>query len=484
MRLGDWRHPGRLALQAWFDGEGDDELAWHIGRCARCFARVERLAAVRQAVRSAATAPPGVPVEPTGPAAAAAGREGTARLRWHVRGRSVLAGIGALAMVAGAAGAAAAAGGALRGAPHHAGSGPIVSRSAPASLAPAAAPSPGPRTASRAGGSAPAGAGSGTGVTPGPAPAPAGAAPSGLHLAVIVPTAGPEASEGAAVVAAVTRAVDLANATGGVRGAPVSLQVVSAQDPAAIASLAGSVDAVVGGFGATPPTGVPWLLPADPLAQGTDVVPAELDPATVGADLAGALVASGLTGPVGVVEGSGPEAAMASGVATRAPTVDVPLPTGTGCVPALTTLRARAVAAVALATDPAGAASCLQAMAALGWQPPGGVLVAPSAAYAGLATGTAGVAGVTTMLGLPWPTAPDDAGAALFRSEAPGITSYRALVSFAAVELAVEVARSAGTVTLGAVSAGSWHSGLVDFSGTTDAGVRRVVASGGGWVAS
>jgi hypothetical protein len=98
---------------------------------------------------------------------------------------------------------------------------------------------------------------------------------------------------------------------------------------------------------------------------------------------------------------------------------------------------------------------------------------------AGLVPGTA----VYTVLGLPWPGS-SNPGAARFRSEVPGVSSYRALVSFAAVEMAVQVARSSGALQLDRIAGGSWQNDLYDFAGVANVGAQVVQQSAGGWISA
>jgi len=188
-----------------------------------------------------------------------------------------------------------------------------------------------------------------------------------------------------------------------------------------------------------------------------------------------------ITGTVGIVQGTGPDSALALGLAAEVPTTTVAASSGT-CVPAVSTLEQEQVVAVAVAGSPDLAESCLAALAATAWTPPGGILVPPSAAYAGVASAGVGTgSGAYTVLGMPWPES-SSPGAARFRADLPGITSYRALVTYAAIELAVEVARTAGPVSPRAMAGHTWRSDLYDFAGTTNADVQVVQDSAGGWV--
>jgi hypothetical protein len=287
-----------------------------------------------------------------------------------------------------------------------------------------------------------------------PADAPVGFEPVPLRLGAVVP-GGDDAGE---IVGALRRAVELANQSGGVGGRPVELSMAPDRDPGAIEALARTVHALVGGRGAIPPSGPLWLFPADPYAAGLRVVPAEASPSQVGARLAEDLDSRGVPGAVGAVVGGGPDAALADGIATGRTVIRVPLPPGAACGDALRSLRRRAVAALALAGPPDLVERCTDAAALLAWRPPGGVLVPPSAAYAHLERRPS-AQGSRTVLGFPWPGG-DDPGARRYQSAVPGGRSYRALVSFAAVELAVQIARADGTIRADRVTTAEWRSDL------------------------
>jgi len=128
------------------------------------------------------------------------------------------------------------------------------------------------------------------------------------------------------------------------------------------------------------------------------------------------------------------------------------------------------------------AGSCVDDLAAMPWQPPGGVLLAPSAVYAGVPASLAG-GPVYSVLGLPWPTS-QSPGAARFRSAVPGVRSYRALVSFAAAELAIQVARTTGSLRLAEIGWGIWSTDLYDFAGIQNAGAQVVEDGAGTWVSA
>jgi len=493
------RHPSPMQLQAWFDGEAVDGIGWHLASCESCFAHVEELARLRNVLRLA-FADVGDDAGVADDAALAfdsdvdaadfdaaseppseVSRYLVARARW--RTRALVAVPVAVLLVAGLVlgvsqvpfhGALSSApgprSGSATGPAGRFGSGDYpVSGLSQGSMGGSAGGSAALRTSASSGrsGSGPA-AGLGVG----------GVGP--LSLAVIVPTQGTDAAQGSQVVEAVREAVHEANASGGVAGTPVQLTVVSAEDPAAVAALAGQVTAVAGGFDAAAPDGVPWILPADPWAGGDSTVATELSPAQAGARLGQNLVQQGHGGTVGVVMGTGPDTALETGLAQVVPVTTVAAPSSGACVPAASSLESEGVTAIAVAGSPALAASCAAALGAMGWSPPNGMLLAPSAAYQGV--GGFGLVPTTTLytvLGLPWPegTSP---GAARFRSAVPGASSYRALVSYAAVELAVQAARD-GALNMALLSGGVWHNDLYDFSGLSNVGATVVESNAGVW---
>lgn len=447
------RHPRARALAAWFDGEDTPGVAGHVDGCERCRRRVVELRRVRAAVR-------GEPVPAPLPAAARG---------W----RPVVAPV-AVALVLVALLVATAVPGTVR-APLRAAREFLDGRSEPDQAASPAttatvAPGPAPTGQPRAGT---------TPTTPGskppPTSVPSSAAVPVLRLAVVVPTAGPLAADGAETVTAVRRVVDAANRAGGVAGRPVELVVVDAGDAGAVSRLAGSASVAVGGFGAAPP--VPWLFPADPYAPGS--LAAEVPAAEAGALLAADLARRGIRGTVAAVVADGPDAALADGVERAAPVTRIAAAASSSCDSEIRAARRALPAALVLAVAPDLAGRCLDAAARLGWRPPGGVLVAPSAAYAGLERDPA-TAGGRTVLGLPWPTG-DEPGAARFRAAVPGVGSYRALVAYAAAELAVAAARARSPLRLADLVHGTWQTDLVTLSGGANTTARIVVAGTGGW---
>lgn len=495
------RHPSRVQLELWFDGEAPEGLAWHLATCTSCFRYVDTLSRIRAGVRHGLAGVPGGAGDAVsvlgGSGFGGNGSGGGAGADLHVpagglpphgtRRRAVaLAAVPAVVLLAAGtavgidrAGSHGTVSATRAGAATSAVTGSHNGRDASTGTGHAAQDSTGTAASGVPGTSATGRSGSGTG----PAGARASGSIVGLRLAVVAPTQGADAADGTEVVQAVQKAVAEANASGGVNGGAVQLTVVPAQDAAAVAALAGNVDAVVGGFGAAMPVGVPWLLPADPWAAGSDIVSTELSPEAAGARLGADLIQRGVSGTVGVIEGTGPDAALESGLASEVPVSVVQAPAGgTSCVPAVSALEAQGVAAVAVAGSPTQAASCVAAIGAGPWAPPGGILLAPSAAYAGVASTALGTASaVYTVLGLPWP-ASSSPGATRFRSDLPGFTSYRALVSYAAVELAVSVARATGAMTTSVMPGHSWRNDLYDFAGTANAGAAVAEESAGGWV--
>ena len=138
----------------------------------------------------------------------------------------------------------------------------------------------------------------------------------------------------------------------------------------------------------------------------------------------------------------------------------------------------RSAGALAIAGAPDLVEKCLDAAAAIGWNPAAGVVVPPSLAYVPFDPAWSGLS-VRTALGLPGPMGTDP-GATRFRTST-GFTSYRALVTFAATEMAIAVARTSGSVTSAGISKGVWYSDLLHFDGVENHGVAIARASAVGW---
>lgn len=454
------RHPSALELGAWFDRESCEHVGPHLAECNRCRGAIHRLRRVRAALRGQPSPPP-LP--------ALLGLKGARRWQPAVPSLAILIVLGLATAVllpverigngsrsyeAQSEGPASPAGSGQPAQPGEAASGGEATLSQPS---PPVAPSrnhstlPPKKNARRA-----------------------------LRLGVAVPTTGSSAEEGTEVLDAVRRAIAGANAAGGVGGRPVEMVALPAEtaDPAALPA---ELDALVGGFGISPVAGVSWLLPADPAIEGTDVIPAELSPRAVGARLGADLDSRKFIGAVGVVVGEGPDAALADGLGSQFPIFKVRAAPDTSCESELLALRRAEVVALAVAGPPDLAGRCAYAAIGAGWHPPGGLLLAPSAAYARLNL-LAAVQGARTVLGLPWPTS-QNPGSVRFQVALLGSRSYRALVSFAAAELAVQMARSKGSVSAeSARSGGSWRSDLLELEGAVNRGAVVVVAGPDGWM--
>ncbi|PLS76507.1 MAG: hypothetical protein CYG61_01750 [Actinobacteria bacterium] len=464
------RHPHKLALGAWFDGEGFEGVGSHVARCGRCRRRAAELARVRSWLR----AQPFV----------AMSDEVDEPQRSPHRWRPVVVAALLLFAYLVAPGRGARDSGRSPSGPLGAlATGTAEAPASPSStlaeenLSPARDSStPGP--AAVAGESSRPGAEGRLGPPVSAARRPALTSP--LRLGLVVPTIGPLAREGAEVRDVVQRRVEAANTSGGVAGVPIELVVVAAEDRAAIDAMAKAVNAIVGGFGAEITTTTPWLFPADPSVAGPNVVPVEGSSRSVGAQLASALRTEGLLGVVGVIIGTGPDTALAAGLASRSNVTTVVARKNTTCLREIATLRRAGAMTLAVAGDSDLAVSCVRAASHLPWQPRVGPLLAPSAAYAGIAS-LPEATGARTVLSLPSPmsSAP---GAARFRATTAS-QSYRALVSYAATELAIDVARQTGTVSLASMAGRAWHSDLVDVEGVTNRAGSISSAFLGTWVA-
>jgi hypothetical protein len=443
------RHPPGVELGAWFDGEEANGVGHHVARCGRCQRRLSDLARIRAWIRAQPFF--AMADEPSG--------ERTALRRTRLMLIPAVALLVASLLALDHLDTDRSARSSARALDRVGPAGPAVAVG-PETVVPGAGPE-GSRGDGTSSGRAP-GAGRATGV----------------RLGLIVPKSGPSAAEGAEVEGLVRRRVDAANAAGGVAGASVELAVVAAEDAAAVASLPKRVTALVGGFGSGPPPGATWVLPADPSVAGPNVVSIEPRPRQAGERMAEILLRQGLSGPIGVVVGPGPDSGLGDGLAARAPTRTVPAGADSNCVAEVAVLRRSGSVALAVAGPPDLALRCLKAAAAASWHRRFGTILAPSAAYARLESAPE-TWGAHTLLALPSPSAPLP-GAARFRASTDS-RSYRAMVSLAAVELAIEVARQHGDVTPAAVARGSWKTDLVDIGGGT-ARATYVVAGPTGWL--
>lgn len=466
-------HPGELELGAWFDGEGQDRVGTHVMRCGRCQRHASELSRLRSWLRAQ-------PFVAMGDDDVVVDRAPLSRGKRPV---VVIAALLTLFLVV-----------AERpevprqltaSAPHRVSTTTV----APSAVAPAPPTTAGgevaaeevpaiPTTAARRA-QPPTTADPNSVSEQALARSRQPSAPNPLRLGLVVPTTGSMASEGAEITEVVRQRVAAANAAGGVAGLPVELEVASAEDAAAVAALATRATVLVGGFGANPPAGIPWLLPADPAIAGPGVIPAESPARSAGIQLGALLRRQGINGPVGVVVGSGPDGALAGGLSTKTPTTTVTAQESGTCAPEIAQLERAGAVALAVAGSPELAAKCMRAATHNAWHPAFGTVLAPSAAYAGLQAMPEAL-GARTVLGLPWPTSTAP-GAARFRATTSSL-SYRALVSYAATELAIDVARQQGGVSLSSVEAGLWRNDLIDLSGLTSRINTLVVAFLGTWL--
>lgn len=504
------RHPSPLELGAYFDGEPIEGVSQHVARCRKCRESLDELHGVRSAVRGELDLTDG---------------SARRRARWTVALIPVAAAVALLLALAAPPGGL-----------------PVtrVQNADDAALAPLAPPEPGPaqqtdltpasapRTGAHTGAPATPAAGTRAGsaraatpapaeariVTPaapdgpaegstpaaaaptsksaaGRAPAPAAGAPAGgaadpaagpLRLGVPVPTRGPSAGEGDEVLRAVRAVVDKANRSGGVAGRSVSVAAIPTDNDSARTEALRKVDALVGGFAIDAPAGTPWIMPADIVPGSADVAAGELAAERAGAALGADLAARGSNGgTVGVVVQSGAaEAGLATGIARSRPVHTVETGGNTGCDQEIVALRKRDVAALALAVPPDVARRCAAAAARMGWRPPGGLLLAPSAVYAHLERDLV-AQGARSAVALSTPN-DDDAGPSRFRRSAPGCDSYRSLVSFAAAELALSAAgASNGVLSLSSVRDRRWRSDLYDVEGGQHTTAHVLQARFGRW---
>lgn len=466
-------HPGKLALGAWFDGEGPDRVGAHVLRCSRCQRHVSELSRLRSWLR----AQPFV----------AMGEDDMVREEAPPsRGKKPIVVLAALMaaflVVADKADVPRQLTASAPSTTTTTGAGAPAAEEPPVTVvaeAPVAEPEAAPVVDDTPRLQPPSTSDAGTVSQQALARAREPSAPQPLRLGVIVPTRGTMAAEGNAVAEVVRQRVAAANSAGGVAGVPVEFEVAAAEDADAVAALVGRATVLVGGFGAEAPQGIPWLLPADPAIAGHTVVPAESPARSAGIQLASLLRRQGLTGTIGVIVGSGPDAALAGGLATKANTTTVTAQESGDCDREVATLSRSGVVALAIAGSPDLAAKCMRAAFRAVWRPIYGTVLAPSAAYAGLQSMPEAI-GARTVLGLPWPTSAAP-GAARFRSTTESL-SYRALVSYAAAELAIDVARRQGGVSLESVEAGIWRNDLIDLTGLTSRVNTLVVAFLGTWL--
>jgi hypothetical protein len=466
-----WRHPRGIHLTAWHDGEIDDPaLSAHIESCARCWSVVAVMTKVDAAVR-------GGPLDP-GVASAP-----SSRLR---RQPTLTVGL-PFALVAAAiivllAPAISVDASKTRFFGRPAGNGTDVSDgSTAAGDAAPASTSIVESNDSRAT--------SPTTQTTGPAPSlatrtPSASAPSdgpsppaatALRIGLPLPGGGKSNElDAAEMIRGAQAALEAANGAGGIGGRAIELQVLDADSLDAT-----RVDVLVGGLaGRSARTGDrPWFLPADPSVKGSNVVGVLPAPADYGRLLADAWMPPRGTRTF-ILEDGGEQAPIADAVSAKDPEA-VRVSVGDRCEESLSEARRRGASSLALALDRPALEACTAVLRRIGWVP-SGQLLAPG--YVTFDTPPfPPAADVRALLGVPWP-AWDETGPARFR-QAAGSLSYRALVTFVAVELAVAVARAnEGRITgIAPVVAGAWRSDLLALDGTTNVGLRPARLVSGGW---
>lgn len=465
------RHPSARTLMHLYDGElGPAEAAEvesHASSCPRCRAWLDDLASVGAVVRG--------DVVPSHPPARARSRRRSANWLprpWYERAVPPLAAVGALAIVMSLV---------IANTPDNDGDvalgpgSPVQSVRLPAVPPPDESRPAGIGTTSPTDGDGPTGSAGPPGST---LPrTPSGAGPTGaaesvvptdpeadpVVVAVLVP--GGQSGE-AEAVHAVAVALAQANAAGGIDGAPLELVAADANDPGAADALVDlDVDVLVGGYGASDEAwrtldeaAVPWFGPAEVAPAAVDnVVPIEPPHAAAGALVAEALRSRDL-GDVAAIIGPGPEADLADGLETATKVTTVPRGSGTACRAALDSAGKSGAPVLALALAPEEVGGCLNAMT------PADAfsqVVIPSTGVDEIAEGLPEGVGVAAALGAPAPDA-DRPGAARFRA-ATGIEhDYRALVTYAAAELAVSALRNDRESPLkGFAAAGIYRSDLL-----------------------
>ena len=425
------RHPDGESLSAWYDGElVDPRLSAHVDGCERCWATVRRFVDVDDALRGALSPP-----------------RRDARARSAIRALATVATVGAVAAVLLVAAPVE-----RRGSPQRvavAGRAPSPT-AAPTLVEPDGPPStlpPSPDIGEDGGPPSAAG--------PSPAASSSDPAPE-LRLGVPLPGGDPRSSPLAAEVWHAAKAA--------VAGRPgVEVVPITAGEPAP----AGIV-AVVGG----------WTAPAPVLLETADgvVVAADPDPERAGALLADAAV--GDAELVGVIRSPGPDAAFGDGVADTRRVVAVELAADSSCDREVRSVLSRGAVAIAMAAPPPAVRTCLAAVEASGARPPRGVLVPPSMMLEPEAPRVADLE-VVSLVGLPMPTS-ETPGAARFREQTGG-RAYRAMLTFAGVELAMALDAAGPDIASAWRRESTWSSDLVAYDKGRNLGIHAVRASMDGW---
>lgn len=468
------RHPRGLQLTAWHDGELNDPLlSAHIESCARCWRAVATMTKVDAAVRGS-TVDQGV----AGPSA-----RRVRRLPSLTVGASLALVVAAVVVMLAPAVSIDASKTRLFGRPAADRSDVLDDVSPPGSAlttSTAVLESDADRPTARGAGREDA-APSLAAPPPVPRPSPTSGEPpppAAIALRIGLPLPGGERStalDTADILRSARSALEAANGAGGIGGRPIELQVLDADalDVSGVDVLAGGLP----GRSGVETRGRLWILPADPQSTGSNVLgvlPAAAD--------YGRLIAEAWT-PAGeartfILQDGSEQQRIADAFSAKYPAA-VRLSVDDRCEESLGEARGRGASSLVLALDRPALEGCAAALRRIGWVPSGQLLVPGYVAFG--ASPFASAADVRALLGVPWP-AWDETGPARFRQATKSL-SYRALVTFASVELAVAVARAnAGQVNAAALLGGAWRSDLLALDGTTNVGLRPARMVPGGWV--
>lgn len=468
------RHPRGIHLTAWHDGEIDDpSLSAHVESCARCWRAVATMTKVDAALRGS--------MVDRGLAGASASRVG----RWptFAVGLSLALVLAAVVVMLAPAVSIDASKTRLFGRPASQG-GDVLDDASPdpsvVTSSTAVAESEGNRRTDRDAESVgPAPSLASPPPVPRPSPRSGESPPSAaVALRIGLPIPGGEAStalDTADILRSARSAVEAANGAGGIGGRQIELQVLDAD-----ALDVSGVDVLVGGLpgrSGIETRGRFWILPADPRLSGSNVLGVLPAPADYGRLIADAWTPAGKQRTF-ILQDNSEQRRIAEAFTAKDPDA-VLLSVGDRCEESLSEARGRGASSLVLALDRPTLEGCAAALRRIGWVPSGQLLVPGYVAFGPSPFPPA--ADVRALLGIPWPTW-DEAGPARFR-EATKSLSYRALVAFASVELAVAVARaSEGQVTGPDVLGGAWRSDLLALDGTTNVGLRPARLVPGGWV--
>ena len=465
-------HPRGIHLTAWHDGEIDDpSLSAHVESCARCWRAVATMTKVDAAVRGGI-----VDREVVGASASRVGRRPTFAV-----GVSLALVLAAVVVMLAPAVSIDTSKTRIFGRPAsersdalHDSSPDGFTGTSSTTLPEADGNRPTARDAERQG---PAPSLASPPPVPGPSPTPGASPPAAVALRIGLPLPGGETStalDTADILRGARSALEAANGAGGIGGRPIEFQVLDAD-----ALDVSGVDVLVGGLpgrSGVETRGRLWILPADPRVTGSNVLGLLPAPADYGRLISEAWTHTGEP-RIFILQDGSEQQRIADAFSATYPGA-VRLSVGDRCEESVSEARGRGASSLVLAIDRATLERCATALRRIGWVPAGPILVPGYVAF-----GTSPfppAADVRALLGVPWP-AWDETGPARFR-EATKSLSYRALVTFASVELAVAVARAnEGQVNAAAVLSGAWRSDLLALDGTTNVGLRPARMVPGGW---